>query len=293
MRALRPAKPRAIKDPAPSKWGYRLQRWMLTPAFVATLRVGVPVFLLAVMGTTFFSDQDNRDMISARLLGAKLAVQNRPEFMVGDLDVRGATPALEQQVDRVVQIAFPISTFNIDLEKIKGNVTALNAVKEATVKVGENGSLIVAVTPREPVAIWRDGEVLNLLDATGVFSGALANRVERPDLPLIAGEGAYAAIDEALTLFERAGPLGSRVRGLVRKGERRWDMVLDRDQHIQLPSDDPGKALDRIIALNEVHDLLDRDVAVLDMRNAARPTVRVTQEAANALRRVSERRADE
>jgi len=251
------------------------------------------VFLVAVMATTFLSQADNREMISAKMQSTKVALQNRPEFMVGALEVRGATEDVAQQVDRVVQIAFPISSFNLDLEKIKTNVSALNAVKEATVKVGEGGSLVVDVTPRVAVAIWRDVDVLNLLDAEGVFSGALANRSERPDLPLIAGEGAFASIEEALALFERAEPLGDRVRGLVRRGERRWDMVLDRDQRIQLPANDPGKALDRIIVLNEAHDLLDRDVAILDMRNGARPTVRVTQEAANALRRVSERGADE
>ncbi len=293
MRALVGRKTRPIRDPAPSKWRYRLQRWLLTPAFVATLRVGVPVFLIAVIVTVFFSNPDNRALVGAKMQETRVALQNRPEFMVGELKVLGASEEVEEQVDRVVQIAFPISSFNLDLEEIKANVTALNAVKEATVKVGEAGALVVVVAPREPVAIWRDGSVLNLLDADGVFSGALATRSERPDLPLIAGEGAFASIDEALALFERAGPLGQRVRGLVRMGERRWDMVLDRDQRIQLPSDNPGKALDRIIVLNQAHDLLDRDVAILDMRNSSRPTVRVTQEAANALRRVSERGAGE
>ena len=293
MRALRGKKTRPIKDPAPSKWKYRLQRWMLTPSFVTSIRVGVPVFLLAVLATSFFSNPENKAMVEAKLKNTRIALQNRPEFMVGRLEVRGANENVAEQVDRVVQVAFPISSFNLDLEEIKTNVTALSTVKEAAVKVGEGGALVVEVSPRVPVAIWRDGGVLNLLDADGIFSGALDNRGDRADLPLIAGEGAYASIDEALALFVRSAPLGDRVRGLVRMGERRWDMVLDRDQRILLPAEEPSKALDRIIVLNEAHDLLSRDVAVLDMRNGSRPTVRVTQEAANALRRVSERGASE
>ena len=39
--------------------------------------------------------------------------------------------------------------------------------------------------------------------------------------------------------------------------------------------------------LQQANDLLDRDVAVVDMRNADRPTLRMNKEAADALRRVS------
>ena len=81
--------------------------------------------------------------------------------------------------------------------------------------------------------------------------------------------------------------------GLVRMGERRWDMVLDRGQRILLPEDAPIDAVNRVIALNEAQDLLKRDVAVVDMRNPARATLRLSTEAATAMRRVSETGTDE
>ena len=126
-----------------------------------------------------------------------------------------------------------------------------------------------------------------MIDAEGVQSGQILARADRLDLPLIAGDGAEEHIAEALEIFDAAGPLITRVRGLVRMGERRWDMVLDRDQRILLPGDRPVPALDRVIALNQAQDMLNRDVAVVDMRNAARPTLRMNEEAADAMRRVS------
>jgi cell division protein FtsQ len=48
-------------------------------------------------------------------------------------------------------------------------------------------------------------------------------------------------------------------------GERRWDVVLDRDQRILLPETEPGRALERVLALDQAQDLLDRDVTV-DLR---------------------------
>lgn len=119
-------------------------------------------------------------------------------------------------------------------------------------------------------------------------AGTLLSRADRPDLPLIAGDGAEQNISEALTLYARAGPLRGRVRGLVRIGERRWDIILDRDQRILLPGEDAIAAFDRVIALDEAQDMLERDVSIVDMRNAKRPTLRMNKEAAAAFRRVND-----
>ena len=75
-----------------------------------------------------------------------------------------------------------------------------------------------------------------------------------------------------------------RLRALTRRGERRWDMVLDRGQVLQLPEKAPVRALERTLALQAAMDLLDRDVAVVDMRNPGRLTVRMGGDAVEYLR---------
>ena len=296
MRSLRaPVRPRRaqLRDPAPSKWGYRWQRLMLTPGFRALVRIGTPLLLIGVITATWVSDAENRAMLAARVSETKAAVQSRPEFMMTALQIDGVDPALRTQVAGVLPIAFPISSFDVDFAELRTNVLALPQVADASVKLGEDGALQVDVTPRVPVALWRDGEILRLIDATGVFAGEVETRSDRLDLPLVAGDGAYAEIDEALMLFRRAEPIAGRLRGLVRIGERRWDLVLDRGQRILLPSTGAGAALDRVILLEQANELLARDVVVVDLRNPARATIRLSGEAANALRRVSDRGADE
>ncbi|MEM8539145.1 MAG: cell division protein FtsQ/DivIB, partial [Pseudomonadota bacterium] len=83
----------------------------------------------------------------------------------------------------------------------------------------------------------------------------------------------------ALALIAAADHLQTRLRGLVRVGERRWDLVLDRDQRIMLPASDPLGALDRVLALHAAHDALTRDIAAIDMRLGDRPTVRMVPRA--------------
>ena len=113
--------------------------------------------------------------------------------------------------------------------------------------------------------------------------GPLAIRARRPDLPLIVGPGAEAAIPEALELWTRAQPIADRIRGLVRISERRWDVALDRDQRIMLPEVDPLIALEKVIQLDRAQDMLARDVAAVDFRNPRRPVIRLTTEAAARL----------
>ena len=290
---IRRSRRASLRDPAPSKWDYRLQRLMLTPMFVTSVRVGIPMLLLGIITVTWFSDDTRVDAFNQRIAEAKEAVQERPEFIISSLDVQGAGPVLEADVRRVLPINFPVSSFDLDLEEMRETVAALNAVAMASVRLGENGALQVEVAPRIPVALWRAQDNLHLLDADGVFAGAVATRNDRLDLPLIAGDGAHGFIAEALTLYRNAGPLAPRVRGLVRMGERRWDIVLDRGQRIKLPAEGAIGALDRVIALHQTNNLLDRDVVAIDLRNGNRATVQMTTEAASALRRVSERGIEE
>lgn len=289
MRSLirRTATAAAPRDPAPSRLGYRYQRLMLTPGFRATVRIGVPIILILTIAGSWYSKVENRAELAATIEQTKQSFQQRPQFMVQTMNLTGADLAIVAEVSALLPSEFPVSSFDLDLEKIRSDIEALDPIKSASVRVGQGGALEIALNPRVPVALWRDGATLRLIDGEGVQSGQIVARADRLDLPLIAGDGAEQNIEEALNLFAAAGPLLERVRGLVRMGERRWDMVLDRDQRILLPSEGAVAALDRVIALNDAQDMLSRDVAVVDMRNADRPTLRMNEEAATALRRVN------
>ena len=287
MRSLtrRPSPAAAPRDPAPSRLGYRFQRLMLTPGFRGAVRIGVPILLIAAIAGSWYVQPENRAQFVETIEDTKQTFQQRPQFMVQAMNVTGADAGAMTDVVALLPDAFPVSSFDLDLEGIRANIEALDQIKSASVRVGQAGALEVRLTPRVPVAIWRDMGTLRLIDANGVLSGQISARADRLELPLIAGDGAENNIAEALELFDAAGPLIDRVRGLVRMGERRWDMVLDRDQRIFLPSSGAVGALDRVIALNAAQDMLSRDVSVVDMRNENRPTLRMNEEAAAALRR--------
>lgn len=274
------------RDPAPSRWAYRMQRLWLTPLFRVLFRVGLPAFVLAMTLGIVLMDAGRREAISGGFAHLREQFQSRPEFRVNLMSIEGASPDLADAVRARMGARLPASSFDLDLPALRARALELDAVAAAELSLRSGGVLQVTITEREPMMIWRvTPDRLEMLDATGHRVAALASRADRPDLPLIAGEGADHAAAEALALIDAAGPLLPRMRGLVRMGERRWDMVLDRGQRILLPQAGAVTALESLLALNTADDLLTRDITVIDLRVAARPVLRLAPHALNEARR--------
>lgn len=267
------------QDPAPSRLKYRMQRWMLTPGIRLGLRIGVPFCMVFTLGSAYMADEQRRDALNIFIADLRQSFHDRPEFQVKLIAIDGAGADLADDIREVASLRFPVSSFELDVDQIRDVIEALDPVESASVRIRAGGVLQVDVVERDPVLVWRSRQGLALLDATGAHVAELGHRSLNSDLPLIAGDGADAHVSEALHLLSTARPLGTRLRGLVRIGERRWDVVLDRGQRIMLPADSPVSALERVIAVSEVRDLLERDVAAVDMRLSARATVRMSESA--------------
>ncbi|MEM6638207.1 MAG: cell division protein FtsQ/DivIB [Pseudomonadota bacterium] len=277
MRPLAFLHRRARPDPAPSRLSYRLHRLWLTPRFRLGVRVILPCVLTCLAGLHYLSQPQVAEAVLAYAADVRRQIEERPEFMVKLMAIDGGTEELSQDLREVLPIDFPVSSFDLDLEEIRQAVEQLDVVESAQVRIRPGGVLQVDVTERTPAVVWRGPQGLELLDATGRRVAPLVSRGTEPDLPLILGTGADAAVPEALELMAISGPIAGRVRGIVRIGERRWDLVLDRDQRILLPEQAPVPALERVIALDQAPrlDLLSRRISVVDMRLAERPTVRL------------------
>ena len=275
---------RSKRDPAPSRWAYRMHRMWMTPYFRAFMRRGLPTFVVVVALGVYFTNEARQAAIVNGLVGLRTQFEQRPEFRVSLISVEGASLDLAEAIRVKMSIALPQSSFDLDLDAARARIESLDAVASAVLRVRSGGILHVQITERVPVIVWRTGDAIELLDATGHRVAGLGARSDRPDLPLIAGVGADSAANEALAVYTAAAPILPRVRGLVRMGERRWDIMLDRDQRIMLPADNPVQAVERLIALDQVQDLLARDILTVDLRNEHRPVLRLSPFALEALR---------
>ncbi len=274
------------RDPAPSRIGYKIHRLWLTPGFRLFMRAGLPMLLVFAATYAWLVEPERRQMFLAAVTELTRAVKSRPEFMVELMAIEGASPATAQLIRSEFPLNLPISSFDLDLEVMQAEIAELDAVDSASLRLRPGGVLEVTIVEKQPVAVWRSRDGLMLVDMNGDRVADLDRRQARPDLPLIAGEGAQDQVPEALDILRVARPIAGDLRGLVRIGRRRWDLVLTGDRRIKLPEDDPVPALQQVLALNQAQELLDRAILTVDMRNPLRPTLRLAPEAQAEMRRI-------
>ncbi|MFC3526635.1 cell division protein FtsQ/DivIB [Paracoccus mangrovi] len=275
----------ARRDPAPSRLAYRLNRMMLRPIMRRLVHIGIPAFLAVLVAGIWLSDETRRANLTGGIDSIVDKVQHREAFMVKMMTIEGASPVVDKGLRAMLPVALPASSFDIDLDNLRERVLKLDAVEAVELRIKPGGILSATVTERVPVVLWRHARGIELLDKTGHRVASATSREVRKDLPIIAGEGADRATPEALALIDAAGPVLPRLRGLERMGERRWDLVLDRGQRIKLPPEGALQALESVIAQDRAQAMLDRDISVVDLRQKARPVVRLGLEAQNAIRR--------
>jgi cell division protein FtsQ len=133
------------------------------------------------------------------------------------------------------------------------------------------GTLHIAISERQPIAIWQNNGEHMLIDNTGqVIPGTIAGY---ETLPLVVGDGAGIRADELLAMLDSEPTLASRVKAAVRVGNRRWNLMLDDAQdglEVRLPEEATEAAWHRLAELERTQGLTARQVRMVDLRVADR-----------------------
>ncbi|MEM6306439.1 MAG: cell division protein FtsQ/DivIB [Pseudomonadota bacterium] len=276
FRTIQPPK----ADPAPTRLTMKVQRWVLSPAFRPFLRFVLPFGLCIVAGAGVVTNDHAMDRLQASVAEAQNIIATRPEYLLQSMAVTGASDIVKSEIAVALGISFPISGLNADLDAIVAKILTVPAVSHAHVSVKAGGILYITVKEISPAALWKTEEGYGHLSRDGVVLRVLPYGADMPaDLPLISGEGAPDVLEDVWQIYAELQPIQTRVIGLQYVGQRRWDVVLTRNQKIALPEHDMLAALRQVLVLQDSVDILSRDVFVLDIRNPRRITVRLTPDA--------------
>ena len=279
------------KDPTPSRFFYRWERLRLTPSFRHIFDYGIPLFVIGLIGLFYFSKVENVEVLKVSWREFKENTKNRPEFLVNFIKIKGANQALVNEIRSLTGLDLPISSYNVNLHELQSKIELMNAVKNVDLYIAKN-IIYIQVQPREPAIYWLNTNGLELLDPDGVSMGIVESGRPNLDLPLIAGAGAPNAIDEAFFIYSISNSFSDEILGLVRIGERRWDVILKNGRKIMLPADELTKVYKNLIMENKVKKLLSVNFNLLDLRNPNRMMIRRQKDAKEAveikLRRLEE-----
>lgn len=157
----------------------------------------------------------------------------------------------------------------LDPEAARDQVQSLPWVKEAIVERQLPNQVHIKIKERIPIALWQspDGHY-HLIDVEGVpiadsyagFGGML----------VVVGDGAPKVANDLLLMLATEPEIAQRVKAAVRFGQRRWDLWIDGYApdgiQVRLPERDPAQGLERLLKLEHEQQILQRDVAMIDLR---------------------------
>ena len=126
-------------------------------------------------------------------------------------------------------------------------------------------TVLLNIEERIPLALWQHKGVFALIDTDGEV--ILRTGLERySDLLVVVGADAPDHAAELLKTLATEPQLMSLVRAAIRVGGRRWNLRLKGDIDVRLPEEDTGSAWARLAEYEKTHQVLERDVQILDLR---------------------------
>ncbi len=260
---LRP--PRDVaRRPSSLKLLLRRQRRFLRPALW-----GGTGFVVVMAGVLLLRSTQPGGLLAQ--VGNALA--NAANLRVQQIVIEGRSNTPELLLNAALGVHMGDSMLGFSLTGAQQRIETLSWVEHAAVERRLPGTLVVSLTERRPFAIWQNQGRFVLIDRDGQV---VANEdvAAFGNLPLVVGAGAPRAATALLDALATQPQVRSHVMAAVRVGERRWNLRLKSGADVLLPEDNAPAALAKLAELQAADALLDRPLAVVDMRLPDRLVVR-------------------
>lgn len=257
-RARKPATPIAARALARLPIApHRLQRGVTIAIVVAVIAAGI-----ALAQVTGLADAAHEQV-------NRLA--SRAGFEVKRVEITGIDRMDELKVYDIVLAQQDRAMTDVDLGAVRESLLDHGWIAEARVARRLPDTLVIDIVERRPAAVWARGGRLSLVDASGVVLETIPES-ERPELPIIAGEGANRRLVELERLLAEAPALKPQVARAEWVGDRRWNIGFKGGETLLLP-EGRGEAADALInfaRLDGVNRLLGRGIRRFDFRDPSR-----------------------
>ncbi|MCC6720255.1 MAG: FtsQ-type POTRA domain-containing protein [Acetobacteraceae bacterium] len=261
-----PARPARLQD-RPGRWKliWRNQRRRLRSALL----------LCIVLGSGFAT------LYGIQALGDGSSLRERVGDVAASLGLRvdhvvveGRTKTPEAMLRAALGIRPGEPILSYSLSEARQRLESIKWVDTATVERHLPATIRVRLTERRPFAVWQtDGKFL-LVDRDGATVTESDVAAFADQLPLVVGTGAPAAAAALMDLLAGQPELQKRMVAAVRVGERRWNLRMTNGADVMLPETGEAAALARLAELQAHQSLLDRPLAVVDLRLPDRLVVR-------------------
>jgi len=248
----------------PASWRLTMRRLrrFVWPILYTLLGAGVVIVIVTLLRTIQPSTPGNQSLVTWRdEVGAVAAASG---LRVTEVVIEGRSNTPETLLRAAIGVSKGDPILGFSVEAARARIQTLSWGERATVERRLPGTVVVFVEERRPYAIWQNRGKWQLVDRNGqVVNQDIA---KFRNLPQIVGDGAPAAAAPLIDAVANRPSLFEKLSAVVRVGERRWNLHMKSGVDVLLPEGHETAALDRLVVLEQEHALLDRPLAVIDMR---------------------------
>ncbi|MGB0719495.1 MAG: cell division protein FtsQ/DivIB [Bdellovibrionales bacterium] len=201
-------------------------------------------------------------------------------FRINDVTIEGRHFSDARVIKASIGIEKGAPLFAFDPFAVKAGLEALPWIETAQVQRSWPDRVLIRLKERTPMALWKDGDHLELLDDNGAVIKA-ANLAPFKTLIIVTGDNAPQNSAAFLKTLTSNPDLFKRVDTAFYIENRRWDIRLNNGLQIKLPENDLGIALEVLGKEQADNQILDRDYRSIDLRNPGAMTIRMPPGAAN------------
>ena len=213
-------------------------------------------------------------------------------FAIEDVRVSGNRETSEIDILERIGLDGTTSLMALDVKEARAKIAELPWVEDVSVRKIYPGTIEIALKEREAFAIWQHGSDLALIERNGSVIAPLRDN-KFSILPLFVGRDAETAAADFSAEFDNWPEIKARVKAYVRVAGRRWDLRLDNGIVVKLPERNVPRAMDMLATLEAEEQLLERDIAAVDLRLEDRTTIQLTEGALARRNAAVEKRAKE
>lgn len=226
--------------------------------------------ILSGAGTVFTSTMHNKILRASADAG----------FRVANVYIEGRHYTDAPSLRAIVTVQKGDPLFSFDVAEAQGLMERLSWVKAAEVKRQLPDTIFIKLTERTPFALWQRHGRLSVIDAEGaVLTDSRAP--EFAHLMILVGDGVPAQAKDFLAMLQSEPTLYSQTEAATLISERRWDLTLKNGITVKLPEHDMGLALSRLAKAHKEENLLGKDIAGVDLREAERLVIETKPGAVN------------
>ncbi len=227
------------------------------------LLIGSVMLVLGLAGWLWHIGWPQRQ--AEHLAQAGLHITQKARFAVKDIIVEGRQQTGKEALSAALGIGADAAILSFDPNAAQARIAKLPWVATVVVERLLPDTVYVKLTERQPMARWQhEGHVI-VIDAQGLPLPD-ASLEQFANLPLVVGADASTEAKELLDVISSYPAVSEKMTAAVWVGGRRWDLHLSPQVTVRLPESRLDSALKLLSTLITQKNVLERDIAAIDLR---------------------------